>query len=252
MESAIWRLGTGGGKENMIYTVKRIDEADYGCEERAVIFDMYETLITLYRAPLYFGSQIAADAGIPEDQFLGPWRQAEGDRTTGKITLEELIEKILREYNRYSEEMLHYIVAKRIQSREEAFAHLDPGILPLLNALKDRGIRIGLISNCYSEEAAVIRKSILYPYFDGVCMSYEEGVQKPDPEIFRRCLDRLQVSPWECLYVGDGGSHELEAAKKAGMQAVQAVWYLKENPQPFERKRGFAQAKTPAEILNWI
>ena len=36
---------------------------------QAVIFDMYETLITHYRSPLYFGAQMAADAGITEEAF---------------------------------------------------------------------------------------------------------------------------------------------------------------------------------------
>lgn len=38
------------------------------------------------------------------------------------------------------------------------------------------------------EEANVIRKSVLFPYFDAVCLSYEQGVQKPDVEIFKRCM----------------------------------------------------------------
>ncbi len=36
---------------------------------KAVIFDMFETLITLFESPLYFGSQMAYDAGIPEEKF---------------------------------------------------------------------------------------------------------------------------------------------------------------------------------------
>ena len=36
---------------------------------KAVIFDMYETLITLFDSPLYFGTQMAEDAGIPEEKF---------------------------------------------------------------------------------------------------------------------------------------------------------------------------------------
>ena len=40
---------------------------------RAVIFDMYETLITHYRCPLYFSSQMAADAGIPAVDFQLLW-----------------------------------------------------------------------------------------------------------------------------------------------------------------------------------
>ena len=36
---------------------------------KAVIFDMYETLITLFDSPLYFGTQMASDAGIAEERF---------------------------------------------------------------------------------------------------------------------------------------------------------------------------------------
>ena len=51
---------------------------------KAVIFDMFETLITLFESPLYFGSQMAYDAGIPEEKFQNSWRPTEQDRTIGK------------------------------------------------------------------------------------------------------------------------------------------------------------------------
>ena len=77
---------------------------------KAVIFDMYETLITLFDSPLYFGTQMASDAGIAEERFQETWRAEEKNRTTGKITLEELLEKILRENNCFSEEKMNYIL----------------------------------------------------------------------------------------------------------------------------------------------
>ena len=61
---------------------------------RAVIFDMFETLITHYHSPLYFGAQMAEDAGIPEAKFQSLWRPTEQDRTIGKLTLEEVLEII--------------------------------------------------------------------------------------------------------------------------------------------------------------
>ena len=61
---------------------------------KAVIFDMYETLITLFDSPLYFGTQMASDAGVAEERFQEIWRAEEKNRTTGKITLEELLEKM--------------------------------------------------------------------------------------------------------------------------------------------------------------
>lgn len=220
---------------------------------KAVIFDMYETLITLYESPLYFSTQMAMDAGISEDRFQKLWIPSETDRTIGKISLEEILETILRQNECYSESMLNSIVAKRIQTREEAFNHLHKQIIPMLILLKEKGILIGLISNCFSEEAMLIKKSILYPYFDAPCLSYEEGLQKPDTAIFQRCLDKLGVQANECLYVGDGGSYELEAAEKVGMKAVQATWYLKENTmQPAKRKMEFEQVEAPLNILNII
>ena len=220
---------------------------------KAVIFDMYETLITLFESPFYFGTQMASDAGIEEEKFQEIWRAAETDRTIGKITLEEILERILKTNDCYSETKMNLIVKKRIRNREEAFEHLHKDIIPMLKALKEKGILIGLISNCFSEEAMIIKKSVLYPYFDAVCLSYDEGLQKPNSAIFKRCLEKLNVQAKDCLYVGDGGSNELEAAEMVGMKAMQAVWYLKENTyQPSKRKPEFRQLETPLDILNII
>lgn len=220
---------------------------------RAVIFDMFETLITHYSSPLYFGAQMAADIGISEEKFQSLWRMTENDRTIGKLTLEEVLEMILRENQCYSQKLLKEITEKRIAAKEECFKHLHTEILPMLEQLKEKGVLIGLISNCFSEEAVVIRKSQLFPYFDAVFLSYEQGVQKPDEEIFKRCIDELGVNAGQCIYIGDGGSRELEAAKSLGMNAVQAVWYLKEGTrQPTGRMKEFYQAEKPLDVLKLL
>lgn len=220
---------------------------------RAVIFDMFETLITHYQSFLYFGSQMAADAGIPEDKFQSLWRPTEYDRCTGKVTFEEVLEIILRKNQCYSKKLLNKITRKRIEAKRECFRHLHPEIISMLSELKKRGILIGLISNCFSEEAAVIRESKLFSYFDAVYLSYEQGIQKPDEEIFTRCIKNLSVEAEECLYIGDGGSYELETAKRLGMTALQAVWYLKEGTaQPSGRKPDFPQIEKPLDVVRCL
>lgn len=220
---------------------------------KAVIFDMYETLITHYKIPLYFGTQMAVDAGISEDDFQSLWKPTEYERTVGKLSLEEVLEFILKQKQCYSKELLSKIVEKRKSSKRECFKHLHPEILPTLKELKQKGIYIGLISNCFSEEVEAIKNSELFPYFDATFLSFEESLQKPEKEIFIRCIDKLSVSPDECIYVGDGGSFELEAASQIGMKAIQAVWYLKEGTlQPATRKKDFIQAETPSEIFKYI
>ena len=220
---------------------------------KAVIFDMFETLITHHNSPLYFGTHMAADAGISVDEFLPDWRATEDDRTIGKRTVDEVVEDILKQKDCYSKELAKFIVDKRKSVTRVCFQNLHPEIIPMLSSLKKQGFLVGLISNCFSEEAEEIRKSILFPYFDAVCLSYEEGIKKPDEEIYYRCISKLGVQLEECLYVGDGGSYELETARKLGMISVQAVWYLKEGTnQPRKRMPEFMQFETPMDIIELL
>lgn len=219
----------------------------------AVIFDMYETLITLFESPVYFGTQMAEDAVIPAEDFLKIWRATQEDRTVGEVRVEEVIERILKEKACFTEEKLWMIMDKRIKCKREAFEHMHPEIIPMMEKLKKQGIKIGLISNCYSEEAIVIEESILYPFFDVACLSCDEGIKKPNPVIFKRALQKLGLSADECLYVGDGGSDELVAASSAGMKAARAVWYLKEGTmQPVGRMQEFLNIEHPLGILDVI
>lgn len=220
---------------------------------KAVIFDMYETLITHYRTPLYFSEAMAADAGVDTESFRSMWRSLENDRTVGKITFEQTIERILKENDAYSDDMLSLICKKRRATKDRCFETMHEGIIPMLEALKAKGIMIGLISNCFSEEAAAIRESVLYKYFDAPCLSYELKVRKPEREIFDICLERIGVKADECLYIGDGGSGELEAAEAIGMKALQAMWYsYDENNDVIERRPHFKALDDPQEILSYI
>ena len=220
---------------------------------KAVIFDMFETLITHFESPLYMGKQICEDIGISESKFREIWNTTDDDRTLGKRTLEDVIEEILRVNNCYSDELFERIIAKRRKSKEECFEHINFEIIPLFKALKEKKIKIGLITNCYSEERDVIKNSILWDYFDSVCMSCEMGIKKPDTRIFQKCMEDLGVVPEECLYIGDGGSHELEMAKQLGMHSFQAAWYLKDGAnQPATRMEEFSPLESPMDVLRFV
>lgn len=222
---------------------------------KAIIFDMYETLITHYDCQLYFGAEMAADAGVTREEFFHVWRNDEYEwmRTVGKMTLEELLEMTLKDVGNYSQELVEKLATKRVATKVECFNHLHPQIIPMLKRLKEDGYKIGLISNCYFEEAKVIRNSEIFPYFDTVCLSCELGIRKPEEEIYGRCMQELAVAPEECVYVGDGGSYELETAKKLGMKPVQATWYFKEGTtQPTGPKPEFLQAKEPMDVFGFL
>lgn len=221
--------------------------------KKAVIFDMYETLITLWNSKPYMGRELAEDIGIPESKFREIWDLTEDERTLGSKTLEEVLEQVLRVNNRYNVELHQNLVKKRIASKVEAFEHMHPDIIPMLQGLKDKNIKIGLITNCFNEERDAIRNSILFQYFDVVCMSCELGIKKPDQRIFELCIEQLEISPKDCLYCGDGGSKELEVAQRMNMLPVQALWYLKENSrQPVGRLSEFIGVQNPMEILEYF
>ncbi len=218
---------------------------------QAVIFDMYETLVTQFCSPLYYGTQIAQDLGLAPEVFLPGWRKTEAARATGKQTFEAVIEMLMREHGIYSPELHQQIVGRRIAVQADCFTHLHPQILPMLSELKVRGIKIGLITNCFSEEAKLIRESQLFTYFDAPCLSYEIGIKKPDSVIYYRCMEKLGISEENCLYVGDGGSQELEAARSLGMLAVQATWYRKEAFEKYHAaiRPDFLQISEPVQLL---
>ena len=221
---------------------------------QAVIFDMYETLVTQFCSPMYYGLQIAEDLGLTPEEFLPGWRRTEKARATGGLTFEEVMEQLMKEHGVYTPEKHRQVVQRRVAVQTDCFSHLHPRILPTLTALKEQGIKIGLITNCFSEEAKLIRKSVLFPCFDAPILSWEIGLRKPDPAIFHACLKQLGLPAENCLFVGDGGSQELETARALGMQAVQATWYRQaEFEEKLEKIReDFRQIGDPMELVTLI
>ncbi|MBP3649225.1 MAG: HAD-IIIA family hydrolase [Clostridia bacterium] len=226
---------------------------------RAVLFDMYETLCSHYRCPLYFGAQMADDAGIDREVFLPLWRDAarEEARTLGEMSLEALLEYILPRCGIIEENQLaaaiRQLCRKRSQTKRDCLRNLHPEILPMLRSLKAQGIKLAVVSNCYLEEAQVIRQWEESSLFDALLLSCEQGIRKPDPEIYRRCMEQLGVTAEECLFIGDGGSQELEAARALGMEAMQALWYMQgvEN-HPSVRKEWFRGLERPLEVVEEV
>ena len=86
--------------------------------------------------------------------------------------------------------------------------------------LRAHGYALGLISMCSPDTPALWRSSPLAGSVDVEVFSCEVGMRKPDPEIYRWCVERLDVDSSRCLYVGDGAYGELTGAAALGMHAV--------------------------------
>lgn len=222
---------------------------------KAVIFDMFETLVTLFTGKIYFSEDIAADVGVDLQEFRKEWHKTEEGRSTGEYTIEEVLEIVFKDLGIYSEDKVKQIAENRRECLKTTFDAMPEDSFNLLKELKNRGIKIGLITNTFSDERDFIRQSVLFPYFDVALISYEQGIRKPAPKLFTKITEELGVEPGECLYVGDGGSKELFAARDAGMHPVQCTWFhdLAFEPHvPCPIYDEFDHANTQLEVLNYI
>ena len=82
--------------------------------------------------------------------------------------------------------------------------------------------KVGLISNF--THAPVIYKSLrqlgISSLFNVVLVSEENGWRKPSPKIFQEALRKLQVQPYEAVYIGDSPIEDMKGAKQAGFKTV--------------------------------
>jgi putative hydrolase of the HAD superfamily len=78
-----------------------------------------------------------------------------------------------------------------------------PDAEEVLRTLRERGIAVGVVSNIGWDLRPVFREHGLDRYVDTYVLSYEHGVQKPDPRLFETACGRLGADPREVVMVGD-------------------------------------------------
>jgi HAD superfamily hydrolase (TIGR01509 family) len=86
--------------------------------------------------------------------------------------------------------------------------HAYDDTVPTLRALREAGVRTCLLSNAGVPIADVLDREGVTPWVDGIVLSYEVGVVKPNPEIFRVALESLGLSAASVLMVGDNANDD--------------------------------------------
>ena len=95
-----------------------------------------------------------------------------------------------------------------------------PGMQALVADLKARGYHVYGLTNWAADTFALVRDT--YPVFallDGIVVSGEEKMAKPDPRIFRILLERYHINPSEAVFVDDNMPN-IEAAKQLGLHTL--------------------------------
>ncbi|MET9293480.1 HAD-IA family hydrolase [Streptomyces sp. NPDC003077] len=78
-----------------------------------------------------------------------------------------------------------------------------PDTVEVLSALRRRGTRVGVVSNIGWDLRPLFRAHDLDRYVDAYVLSFEHGIQKPDPRLFEMACHKLGLAPHEVLMVGD-------------------------------------------------
>lgn len=78
-----------------------------------------------------------------------------------------------------------------------------PDTVPVLKALHQREVPVAVVSNIGWDLRPVFRAHGLGPYVREYVLSYEHGIQKPDPRLFRTACEALELAPEDVLMVGD-------------------------------------------------
>jgi putative hydrolase of the HAD superfamily len=141
----------------------------------------------------------------------------------------EILRRILAGLD-YSGERIRAAAEARIERIRRGLMGVAPKNLRLLADLRDRGVKLALVSNADVIDTWHWKESPLAPYFDAAIFSWEVGTLKPEPGIYALALERLGaaslINPGACLFTGDGGHGELRGAKQAGLNTALTVEYI--------------------------
>ena len=180
---------------------------------KAAVFDLGGVLIDW--DPRYLYRKLLADEAAVEE-FLAtvctPEWNAEQDR--GRPFAEGVAELVER----------HPVHAAAITAYHERWTEMlggdIAGTVELLDELRDTGVPLYALTNWSAETFGIARERYRFlEWFDGVLVSGEERMVKPDPSIFQLLLDRFGLDPGAAFYVDDSPAN-VAAASELGFDAV--------------------------------
>ncbi|MFC1553836.1 YjjG family noncanonical pyrimidine nucleotidase [candidate division KSB1 bacterium] len=101
--------------------------------------------------------------------------------------------------------------------------YLMDGAIEVLNFIKEKGFKLGLITNGFRDiQDNKIDTLKIRSFFDAIIISEDAGVMKPHPDIFRYALKQIGCSRSECVFIGDSANDDINGAENAG---INSIWF---------------------------
>jgi phosphoglycolate phosphatase len=212
---------------------------------KAVIFDVDGTLLDTYRDLANAVNFALSENGLPTHS-AEKYKYFCGNGT------EKMIERALPEDLRSDELIAHlkkyYLDFYNKHTGEQTFVY--DGIKELLSVLKQKGIKMGVVSN----KIDCMVQQVIPEYF-GDCFDFVTGQvdgvpAKPDPALVLKAMEVLGVKPCECVFVGDSGVDAMTGSR-SGAFMVGVLWGFRDE-QELRSNGADAIISSPEELLKYI
>jgi putative hydrolase of the HAD superfamily len=186
----------------------------------ACLIDAYDTIVTCDFAPLRQG--VPALAGIPLAAWEQEYELVSPMLNDGRLAKAEAFRQIMANCGVQAAGDLVAEMVRRDQELLLANARLFDDVIPFLTRLRDRGIKIAIVSNCTENTRAMLVATRVDELADEMVLSCEVRSAKPAPGIFRHALDRLGVGPEAAVFVDDQARF-CAGSVAVGIRAAQIV-----------------------------
>jgi putative hydrolase of the HAD superfamily len=90
-------------------------------------------------------------------------------------------------------------------------------VIPAFEAVKEKRLTIGLLTNLQHEINSMCRELGIAPYIDFIVTSGEVGADKPQAPIFLKALELAKVEPQEAIHIGDQYNNDVRGARAVGI-----------------------------------
>ncbi len=143
------------------------------------------------------------------------------DNTKEETTVQLLRELMTRQDDSPPEQVLRSAMEAMYAITQKNW-YPEGDAVPTLKKLRERGYRLGLISNAADDEnvQALVDKAGLRDYFELILSSAACGIRKPDKRIFHIALEGLKVPPERTAMVGDTLEADIQGANLIGMYSI--------------------------------
>jgi len=187
-------------------------------EVRAVLLDLYDTLAWTEWPTMR--AELEDRFGIGEGDLLRAFSATRKARSIGTYgSAEDDLAAVLGAAGvRADAALVRELNRARVKAFAENGVHLWDDSVPTLRELRARGLRTAIVSNCDHSTRPIVDELGLGREADAIVLSFEVGVAKPDPGIYREALDALGAQPEEAVFVDDQAGY-CDGAQAVGIRS---------------------------------